>query len=147
MAKPSCRALAFTLYNTFLKSKKGLGLVSLPHFLHNFWSKIFPLLHSINGPNFIVWLPLISEILSNTCILIVWQPGCDVMNFKINLIFLIKLFFLHDLKVKTKIQISWERKTLFRWNKEYFSSSLKQIMKFFLEGESPTLSFVLDSYL
>ena len=30
------------------------------------------------------------------------------MNFEINLAFLIKLFFLHDQKFTTKIQISWE---------------------------------------
>ena len=37
IAQPSCRPLAFTLYNAFLKNKKGLGLVSLPYFLHFFF--------------------------------------------------------------------------------------------------------------
>ena len=37
------------------------------------------------------------------CIVIVCEPGCDVRNFEINLIFLIKPFFLHDQNVKTKI--------------------------------------------
>ena len=36
------------------------------------------------------------------CIAIVSEPGCDVMSFKINLIFLIKPFFLYDQKVVTK---------------------------------------------
>ena len=36
------------------------------------------------------------------CIAIVLYPGGDVINFENNLIFLIKLFFLHDQKVKTK---------------------------------------------
>ena len=36
------------------------------------------------------------------CIAIVYKPGCDVMNFEGNIIFLIKLFFLHDQKVVTK---------------------------------------------
>ena len=36
-------------------------------------------------------------------IVIVCQTGCDVKNFEINFIFLIKLFLLHDQKVKTKI--------------------------------------------
>ena len=36
------------------------------------------------------------------CIAIVCDPGCDVMDFEINLIFLIELFFLHDQKVTTK---------------------------------------------
>ena len=52
----------------FEKIKRGLELNSLPHFLHNFWRKIFLLLYSINWPNFIVWLPLLREILGNTCI-------------------------------------------------------------------------------
>ena len=34
--KRSCRPLAFTSYKTSLQTKRGLGLVSLPHFLHNF---------------------------------------------------------------------------------------------------------------
>ena len=35
-------------------------------------------------------------------IVIVCLPGCDVKNFEINLIFLIKPFLLHDENVKTK---------------------------------------------
>ena len=46
---------------------------------------------SINWPNFNVWLPLLLEILGNMCIAM--APGCDIINFEINLIFLIKLFF------------------------------------------------------
>ena len=41
-------------------SEKGLGLV--------FQVTMFLILHSINWPNFIVWLPLPLEILDNTCI-------------------------------------------------------------------------------
>ena len=51
---------------------------------------------------FIVWLPLLCEILGNTCIAIVCKPGCDVIKFEVNLIFQIKLFFLHDQKIMTK---------------------------------------------
>ena len=40
--------------------------------------------------SFIVWLPFIREILSNMSIVIICKPGCDVINFKINIIFLIK---------------------------------------------------------
>ena len=32
------------------------------------------------------------------CIAIVGKPGCDVMNFEVNLIFLIKPFLLHGQK-------------------------------------------------
>ena len=78
--------------SSFSKNKKGLELVSLPHFTHNFWRKIFLLLYSINWPNFIVWLPLLCEIFGNKCIAIVCKSGCNVMNFGVNLIFLIKPF-------------------------------------------------------
>ena len=36
-------------------------------------------------------------------IVILCSPGCDVTSFEINLLFLIKPFFLYDQKVKTKI--------------------------------------------
>ena len=49
-------------------SEKGLGLVSPPHFMYDFSRKMFLMLHSINWPNFIVWLSLLLEILSNICI-------------------------------------------------------------------------------
>ena len=84
------------------KIKRSLELVSLPHFLHNFWRKIFLLLCSVNWPNVIVYFFLLCEILSNICIAIVCKPGCDVLNFEVNLIFLIKLFFQHEQNVVTK---------------------------------------------
>ena len=49
-----------------------------------------------------VWLPLLCEILGNVCIAIAGKPGCDVMNFEVNLIFLIKSLLLHDQKIVTK---------------------------------------------
>ena len=58
-------------FKLFQNTKSGLELGSLPYFLHNFWSKIFLLIYSINWPSFIVWLSLLREILSNTCIAIV----------------------------------------------------------------------------
>ena len=114
----------FHLIKLFLKIR-GPELVSLPHFLYNFWRKIFFLLYSLNWPNFIVWLPLLWEILGNMCTAIICKPGCDIMNFDVNLIFLIKPFFLLDQKVETKTYVSWEWKELLRWNKKYFSSILK----------------------
>ena len=83
--------LVYTLYEAFIKTKRGMQLALLPHFLHNIWRKIFLTLHSINWPNFIVWLSLLLEILGNICIVIICCPVCDVINFGINL--LIKLFF------------------------------------------------------
>ena len=59
-----------TCFYLFQKRKRGLKLVFLPHFLHNFWKIIF-LLYSFNSPNFIVWLLLLPKILGNMCIVIV----------------------------------------------------------------------------
>ena len=72
------------------------------HFVYDFSTKVFLMLYSINLPNFIAWLPLLLEILDNMCIAIVCYPGCDVMDFEINLIFPIQPFFLHDQKAMPK---------------------------------------------
>ena len=74
-------------------------------------------------PNFIVWLSLLHEILGNMCIAIVSWLGCDVINFKGNLIFLIKPFCPTWPKSHGKnLNIS---RTKTRWNKQHFSSLLK----------------------
>ena len=67
-----------------------------------FKEKIF-LYYSINWPNFVVWFPLLLEILVNMCITIVCFPGCDVINFEINLIFLIRSFFCMTKNSRQKI--------------------------------------------
>ena len=77
-------------------------LVTLSYFVHDFWGKIFLLLHSINWPNLIVWSPLFREILGNMCIVIVCWPGCTVINFEIHLVSN-QAVFLHEPKVKIKI--------------------------------------------
>ena len=84
--------------------EKGLGIVSPPHFMCGFSRKIFLMLHSINWPNFIVWLPLLLDILGNMCNVMVCFPVCDVINFKINLIFLIKSFFCMTEKSRRKLK-------------------------------------------
>ena len=43
------------------------------------------------------------EILGNACAAVVRKPSSDVINFEINFSFLIKLFFLYDQNIKTKI--------------------------------------------
>ena len=53
-------------------------------------------------------MPLLLEILGNMCIAIVCSPGCDVMDFEINLIFLMEQFFLHDQKDMIKTYISFK---------------------------------------
>ena len=47
------------------------------------------------------------------------------MNCEINLLFLIKPFFLRDQKAMVKTEIFWERKELLRWNKKLSSLLLK----------------------
>ena len=56
---------------SFSFSEKSLGLVSPPHFAYYLSRKMFLMLHSINWPNFIVWLSLLLEILGNMRITIV----------------------------------------------------------------------------
>ena len=51
--------------------EKDLGIVSLPHFVYDFSRKVFLMLYSINGPNFIARLRSLLEILVNMCIAIV----------------------------------------------------------------------------
>ena len=53
---------------------------------------MFLMLHSINWPNFIIWLHLLLEILGNICIVIVCWEGCDVMKFEWALSFLSSRF-------------------------------------------------------
>ena len=66
------------------KSKLSISLDQQPMILYRYFS-------------------LYREILGNMCNAIVCWPSCRVANFKINLILLIKPFFLYDQKVKTKI--------------------------------------------
>ena len=110
ISKLSSRSFSFNAYKAyFQKNKKKSGeLVSLPHFLHVFWRKIFLLLYDLYWPNFIVALRLLREILGNMRIVTVSSLGCDVANSEINLNFLIKPFFLQAKKVKAKTQVSWE---------------------------------------
>ena len=69
------------------------------------------------------------------CIAIDGKTGCDIMNFEVNLIFLIRSFFLHDQNVATKTKyIEKEKsfpdeiKTIFHHFKRF---SIKQMTKFF----------------
>ena len=125
----SCKTLHYWSGDmlNFVFLKRGLRIVSPPHFVYDVSRKLFLKLNSINWPSFIAWLPLLLEILVNRCIAIVCWPGCDVIEFEIDLIFLIKPFsYMLSLKnIKTKILISWERKELLTWNEKYFASFLK----------------------
>ena len=77
-------------YGQFSFFRQDLGIVSPPHFLY-VSRKILLVLYSTNWRNF--WLPLLLELLDSVCIIIVCFPRCDVINFEIKLILLIKQFF------------------------------------------------------
>ena len=91
-------------------------------------------------------MPLLYEILGNMSIAILGKPGCDVMNFEVNLIFLIKPFFVHDQSRDKKLNILRTKRGA-KINQKTFSItfkglSIKQITQIFLESESLTLSEV-----
>ena len=44
----------------------------------------------------------LQDVLGNMFIAIVRKPGCDVLNFEVSLIYIIKPFFLHEQKDMTK---------------------------------------------
>ena len=112
-------------------SEKGLGLVSPSYFVNDIWRKMSLMLYSNNCQNFITWLLLLLEILSNMCIAIVCWPGCDVMDFEINFIFVMKIFFLHDQKVMTKLK--------YLENENSFKGEIKSFF-IILQGEIPSIT-------
>ena len=68
-------------------SEEDLIIISPPNFLYDVWRR--NVLYPINSPNFIAWFPLFFEVLFNMCIAIASQPGCEVINFEINPLFII----------------------------------------------------------
>ena len=108
-------------------SEKGLGLISPSNFVDDFSRKMFLMLHSINWPNFIDWLPLLLKILGNMCITIVYWPGCDVIKFETNLIFLIKQFYNITKKSRQKLKYLENEKSFLGEIKKHFSSILRGI--------------------
>ena len=58
-----------------------------------FKEKKFLTLYFINWPNFIAWLSLPLKKLGDTCVAVICFSVCDVIDFEINLSFLIKPFF------------------------------------------------------
>ena len=91
-----------------------------------FHEKIFLLLHSINYPNFIVWLHLLLEISDKICIVIICYSVGDFINFEIYLSFLMNTkSFLHDHKIRTKICYSSRAKIAFKVKQKAFFIILK----------------------
>ena len=107
--------------------EKGLGIVSLPHFVYDFSRKMFLVLYSINWPNFIVKLSLLLDILINMCIAVVCFPGCDIINFEINIIFLIKPLFYMTKRPRQKFK--------YLKNKKSFQVEIKSIFHHFQTWE------------
>ena len=64
-----------------------------------------------------------AEILGNVCIAIVCFPGCDVINFEMNLIFLIKPFFYMTEKSRQKFK--------YLENENSFQDEIKSIFHHF----------------
>ena len=79
------------------------------------------MLYAITWPNFIVWLLLLLEILDFMLIAIVSFPGCDVINFEMNFIFLTKPFFPTWLK-KSEQKFKYLQNERSLWNKKQFPS-------------------------
>ena len=70
------------------------------------------------------WLLLLLEILGNMCTAVVCFPGCDVINFEINFVFLMKHFSYMTKNSREKF-IYVENKKSFFHHKKHFSSYLK----------------------
>ena len=82
----------------------GLGIVIPSYFQNDFSRKMVLILYFINWVNFIAWFPLLLKILAKMCIAIVCEPGSDILNFEINLIFLIKPLLYMTKKCKEKLK-------------------------------------------
>ena len=89
--KLSCRSLAFTSYKGFLKNKKRFGTSFPASFsawsLKQKYDQILPDQILMSG-----CLCFVRYMYYNMCIIILCLPGWDVMNFEINLILKLTLF-------------------------------------------------------
>ena len=91
-------------YAWFWFLEKSLGIVSPPDFMNDFSRKKFLILYSVNWPNFIVWLPVLLEILDNMCIAILCFPGWDVISVETDFTFQVELFFYVTKKSREKFK-------------------------------------------
>ena len=89
--KVSYRPLAFILFKAFFKEKNKSGTTCFIFYVifeEKYFSRYILLADQIQT----VWSSLLLKTLRNMCILIDWSPDCDVINYKINLSFLMKPF-------------------------------------------------------
>ena len=80
--------------------QKGLGIVSPSHFVYIFQEKYFPR-----------YILLTDQISDNMCTAILCFPGCNVINFEINFIVLIKPFFYMTEKSRQKFKYLQKEKS------------------------------------
>ena len=99
-------------------SEKNLRLVSPLHFVYDFWRKVFLMLYLLTDQIF-----LSDCLYFSMCITIVCWPGCDVIRFETNLIFLIKPFFYKTKKSRQKLK--------YLENKNSFWGEIKYIFHHF----------------
>ena len=121
----------------FSFSEKDLELF-LRYILYMIFQKknFFFMLYSLNWPNFIAWLSLFLNIFGTTCVTVVCLLGCDVTNFEIILIFLIKPFCYKTKKSREKLK---RTRRVFQVKKKHFSSFSKgfQLSKIFSDLRVP----------
>ena len=82
---------------------KVLGIVASPHFEYNFPKKCISF-YILLTDKLHCLIAFTLDILGNMCTAMVCFPGCDVINFKINLNFLIKPFFYMAKKPRQKFK-------------------------------------------
>ena len=138
--KPSCRPFAFTLHNAFLNNKKRFGNNHPASFFAWFlkWNISFVIFYQLTKFHCLTVFNLGD--IEQSCIVIVCQPGCDIFNFKINLIFLIKPFFKH---LEKKRAFKMKQKTFFII---FEGLSLKQIIKHFFWKVRIQLWYIIPRY-
>ena len=89
---------------------------------------MFLMIYSISWSNFSVWLLLLLELLENMCMIIVSLSGFVVINFEINIIFLIKPFSCMTKRSRQKFQCLQ--------NKNNFQSEIKRFFFPFSKGST-----------
>ena len=85
--------------------EKCLGLFSISYFLYDLSRKIFLVLYFNKCQYFIVWLISLLKMLGNVWLVITCFPVDDVIDFEINLSFLIKPFSYWSKKILEFLEI------------------------------------------
>ena len=108
--KTSTQSHILSLIPNFDFLKKGLRIISPPHFVYELSRKMFLILYSINWRKFMVWFSLLREVLGNMCIVNLCFLCYYVINFKI------RLFLYMNKNSRQNCQVSWEQNKLLRSN-------------------------------